>query len=102
MAKLTIEALAYDALRIFKANAPIRTKPLGPTKTSPYPGNLKSNAIFVRVYGKDKAELALSREAASYIDFTETRSYKPGWQQKSFDEFVSRVCAKFGGKISGG
>jgi hypothetical protein len=99
MAEVNLEEIIYEAQRIYKANAPVRTKPLGRTKTSPYPGNLKNNAIIVKVKNENDAELVLSKEAASYIDYTETRSHKKGWQNKSFNELVSTICAKYGGRL---
>lgn len=99
MAEITMEAIIYEAQRIYKANAPVRTKPLGSTKTSPYPGNLKNNAIITKVKSPNEAELVLSKEAASYVDYTEYTSHKKGWQAKSFNQLVSVICAKYGGRL---
>ena len=104
--RLTIDRAMEDLLRILKTNAPVRSSP-GPmgkpgTNTfSPYPGNLKNNGIYAGYRAADKGQVILSGVdgKVGYLPYTETRSHKPGWQQKSINEFVSRLCTVYGGTV---
>ena len=96
---LTIEKVLYVASYIFKENAPVRTKPLGAIKYSPYPGNLKNNGIVPIVYSASHAVLRIGGEAAPYARITETRSKKPGWQKKSLQETAQRIATEYNGRV---
>ena len=100
--KITLEMLIYELATIAKNNAPVRTYPLGPVGKkgtnmfSPYPGNLKNNGIIPRIYGQNRASLLIGGPVG-YAMYTETRSKKPMWQQKSLEEFVNRLTTVYGG-----
>ncbi|MCL2355470.1 MAG: hypothetical protein FWC68_06425 [Oscillospiraceae bacterium] len=96
MRRVTVEDLIYDMTYIFKDEAPVRTNPLGASGSSPYPGNLKNNAIVPRIYGASSAELILSKEAAPYIDYTEFTSFRPGWQKKALNRSIGRYETYYG------
>jgi len=97
--ELTIENVVWEGAAIFKNNAPVRTYPLGATKHSPYPGNLKNNGIVPKIYSSTNAKLHIGGPPAIYAPYTETRSHSPGWQKKSLDELVNRLVNCYGGKV---
>lgn len=105
---LTIDIAMYNLYNILKENAPVRDeqkypgpkgKP-GTNKYSPYPGNLRNNGIYPGYKGADRGQIVLSGTdgKVGYLPYTETKSNKPGWQQKSINQFVSRLCSTYGGK----
>ena len=103
--KLTLELAMQELLYILKENAPVRSKPgavgkPGTNMYSPYPGNLKNNGIYPGYRTADKGTIVLSGTdgKVGYLPFTETRSHRPGWQQRSIESFVSDLCAVYGGK----
>lgn len=106
MRRLTLDIAGNELYRIFKNNAPVRTFPPGPVGKkgtnmySPYPGNLMNNGIWWENTGANSGRVALSGTdgKVGYLPYTETRSRKPGWQEKSVNEFVSRLCSVYGGK----
>lgn len=102
MPKLLTFELVASLTHILKANAPVRTHPLGaignPEKGtySPFPGNLKANGIVAdNSYGR----VSVGYPAAPYAIYTETRSHKPGWMQRSEKEFLHRILSFYGGKL---
>ena len=101
--QITLELLTYELAMIAKNNAPVRTYPLGPVGKkgtnmySPYPGNLMNNGIVPRVYSSTNASLLIGGPVG-YAMYTETRSKKPHWMQKTVDEFVQRLTTVYGGK----
>lgn len=103
--RLTIDLAMQELLWKLKDNAPVRLTPgpkgkKGTNMYSPYPGNLKNNGIYAGYKGPDKGQIVLSGVdgKVGYLPFTETRSHKPNWQQKSIEEFVSLLCSTYGGK----
>ena len=105
MRRLTLDLALNELLRITKNNAPVRSFP-GPTGKkgtnmySPYPGNLQNNGIYGENLGATSGRVVLSgtEGKVGYLPYTETRSHRPGWQAKSINEFVSRLCTVYGGK----
>ena len=104
--RLTIDLAMQDLLMILKNNAPVRSTPgpqgkIGTNTYSPYPGNLKNNGIYAGYRSADKGQIILSGVdgKVGYLPYTETKSKKPQWQQKSINEFVSRLCMVYGGKV---
>ena len=102
---LTIELAMTKLLWALKENAPVRLTPgpkgkQGTNMYSPYPGNLKNNGIYAGYRTADKGTIVLSGTdgKVGYLPFTETRSHRPGWQQRSIESFVSDLCAVYGGK----
>lgn len=102
---LTIELAMTKLLWELKANAPVRLTPgpsgkQGTNMYSPYPGNLKNNGIYAGYKTADKGTIILSGTdgKVGYLPYTETRSHKPGWQARSVEQFVSDLCALYGGK----
>lgn len=81
-------------------NAPVRTKPpAGPSGLSPYPGNLRQNGINLTYMGANHIKITIGGEPAPYGPYTETRSHKPGWIEKSINETTNTYINRFGGKI---
>jgi hypothetical protein len=104
----TREMIMYELLYILKQNAPVRGENippgrkmpkdyLKPTKLSPYPGNLKNNGI-VLTGQENGAAINVGGAAASYAEYTEWRSFKPGWMEKSQEEFLDKM-RKLGGEV---
>lgn len=103
--KLTLELAMQELLFILKENAPVRSFPgatgkKGTNMYSPYPGNLKNNGIYPGYTSATTGQIVLSGidGKVGYLPYTETRSKKPNWQQNSINQFVSKLCANYGGK----
>ena len=103
--KLTLEIAMQELLYTLKENAPVRSYPgavgkPGTNMYSPYPGNLKNNGIYAGYTTATTGQIILSGTTGKvgYLPYTETRSHKPNWQQKSINEFVSKLCANYVGK----
>lgn len=98
-----MEMLVYEFANILKNNAPVRTYPLGEvgkkgTKFySPYPGNLRNNGILPNVQHANHGSVIIGGPVG-YAVYTETRSKKLHWQEKSLNEFIARLQA-MGGEI---
>lgn len=93
MAKITTEMLSSKLAYILKENSPVRTKPLGRIKDSPYPGNLRNNGIVLVFLNKENASIIIGGAPAPYAKYTETTSHKPGWRNKSIKQFNSHLRA---------
>jgi len=94
--KLTTFELVAEMTHILKGNAPVRTKPLGRTKYSPFPGNLKQNGI---VMDASQGKVLVGGDPAPYATYTEETSYKAGWMKKSELEMLNRLLNYYGGKL---
>lgn len=102
---LTIEIALENLYRILKQNAPVGSGvgPKGKPSSnfySPYRGNLRDNGIYPGYKAADKGSIVLSGVdgKVGYLPYTETRSRKAGWQEKSVNEFVSWLCSIYGGR----
>ena len=103
--RLTLEVAMQELLFILKENAPVRSFPgavgkPGTNMYSPMPGNLKMNGIYAGYTTATQGTIILSGTTGKvgYLPYTETRSKKPNWQQKSINQFVSKLCSNYGGK----
>lgn len=88
---------------ILKRNAPVRGKNmpaswsarkrinyLKPTKSSPYPGNLKDNGIVAEI-GETSSRIEIGGARAPYGERTEETSFCPGWMAKSNNELLDKL-----------
>ena len=93
---ITKQRLCYELAAILKCNAPVRdgTKYPGKRGSSPYPGNLKNNGIYITANG-----VYTGGDNAPYAIYTESRSRKKGWHKKSNEEFLQLLQRKYGGII---
>lgn len=104
MAAVTMEMLIYDLAYIAKENAPVRQYPLGAvgkpgtTMYSPYPGNLKNNGIIPQVFSPTKARLIFGGPVG-YAGYANKTSFKPGYQEKTVNDFVQKLITKYGGTL---
>lgn len=78
--RFSIQAIAWEATRIYKMHAPVRDwrvySPYGP------PGNLKNQGIYNYV-GRERAIITIGGKPAPYAKYTETRSRRKYWMKKS-------------------
>lgn len=96
----TLESVTYYLQTQLKANAPVRTKPpSGPHGKSPYPGNLQQNGINITLLTSTQSRITVGGDPAPYGPYTETKSHKPYWQQKSINETVQMLINRYGGVI---
>lgn len=93
---MQIFELTAELTHILKSNAPVRTKPLGKLKYSPYPGHLKQNAI---VMDAAHGVVVLRGDIAPYVTITEQTSRKKGWMKRSELEFLNRLLTVYGGVL---
>lgn len=90
---INIEEATWKMVGILKSNAPVRTEPpSGPSGSSPYPGNLMNNGINGEVYATF-GNVKIGGDPAPYGPYTETKSHKKGWIQKSVNEFTDWLTA---------
>jgi hypothetical protein len=108
--RVDLKSITVTLAGVLKRNAPVRGKnmPAGwserkrtnylkPTKLSPYPGNLKNNGISYYV-GEKAATIEIGGSRASYADYTERKSFSPGWMEKSTRELVELLRMQ-GGRV---
>ena len=96
--KITKVMLHSKLLQLFKENAPVRqsggaTGKRGTNLYSPYPGNLKTNGIYMT---RDGVRLDLDK--VGYIGYANARSKNPRFIEKSIDGFV-QFCIELGGRL---
>lgn len=94
--EISIFELTAEMTHILKSNAPIRTKPLGKTKYSPFPGNLKQNGV---VMDTANGKVLVGGDSAPYALYTETKSKKAGWLKKSELDMLNRLLTYYGGTL---
>lgn len=93
-----ISKLGLELQSICQQNAPVRTKPpAGPSGSSPYPGNLRQNGINLAILSDSHAQVVIGGPPAPYGPYTETKSHKPGWINKSVIEFTNMLINRYGG-----
>lgn len=92
------QIIEVTLLGILKKNAPVRDGVVypGARGASPYPGNLKNNGIVLKKSG-NMSMIEVGGVNAPYAVYTETRSHKKSWQEKSHKECISRL-QRMGGK----
>lgn len=104
---ITSEMLGYRLLKIAKENAPVRIindknkkRPRqrgvgkkGTNMYSPYPGNLKNNGIYPIQNG-----IRFDYDKVGYIGYANLRSHRPGFIEKTIDDFCN-YCVALGGRI---
>lgn len=108
--KIDISHVTATLVRILKSNAPVRGKnmPAGwsarkrinylkPTKLSPYPGNLKNNGIRYDIEN-NKSSVKVGGAQAPYAEYTERKSFSPGWMVKSEQELLDKL-RQAGGRV---
>lgn len=95
-------AISSKLEEILKTNAPVRdgVKYPGARGASPFPGNLRKHGI-VAIKTNDSITVQVGGEEAPYAIYTETRSRRKGWQQKSANEFV-QYLKSIGGVVTNG
>ena len=91
------QQITHELMSKLQNNCPVRTKPLGKIKYSPYPGNLRQNGINMYVSG-DNAQVIIGGDVAIYGPITEYTSHRKGWIQKSVDETIE-MCKRLGGRV---
>ena len=103
--QLTIEIACGNLLRILKQNAPVGTKvgPQGKPGTnmySPFRGNLRANGIYFGYKTANKGNVVLSGTTGKvgYLPYTNAKGKNSGWIDKGINDFVSWLCATYGGK----
>lgn len=97
---LTIPKLAVELQGILRKNAPERTNPAsGPYGDSPYPGNLRQNAINIENLSETTFKIVVGGAPAPYGPRTERTSFKKGWMAKSKREFAELLVFRYGGRI---
>lgn len=98
MMKITRTMLETKLYEILQGNSPVRqgggaVGKRGTNMYSPYPGNLKNNGIIQTNTG-----VRLDLNKVGYICYANLYSKKPGYIEKSRDEFLQWLVA-LGGKI---
>lgn len=96
--KITKVMLMSKLYEILQKNAPVRrgggaVGKRGTNMYSPYPGNLKNNGIYQTAVG-----VRLDLNKVGYIGYANLYSKKPGYIEKSRDEFLQWLVS-LGGKI---
>lgn len=80
-------------------NCPVRTKPLGKLKYSPFPGNLRKNGINITLKTPTLTEVTVGGPSAPYGPYTETMSHSPGWMEKSMRDTQHMIARTYGGRV---
>ena len=84
------KASAFLVARLTE-NAPVRTNPLGATKLSPYPGNLRQNGIVITKISDNRHAVVIGNDAVPYAVDTEYRSKKKMWMHNSIADTVAMI-----------
>lgn len=108
--KIDAQHITVVLVGSLKRNAPVRGKNmpaswsarkrinyLKPTKTSPYPGNLKDNGIVAEI-SETSSRIEIGGPRAPYGERTEITSFSPGWIAKSNSELLDKL-RQAGGKV---
>lgn len=97
---MEITKLGLELQTICQSNSPVRTKPpAGPSGLSPYPGNLRQNGINLQLLSVNHIRVVIGGEPAPYGPYTETKSHKPGWINKSIVQFTNMLVNRYGGIV---
>jgi len=106
----TKNIIISQLLLILKNSAPIRGQNIpvgrkmpkdysdGEYGQSRYPGNLMNNGILLRERSTGAAKVIIGGAAAPYGVWTETRSFRKKWQEKSTNDFLQKL-QNLGGKL---
>lgn len=95
---LEIETVTNYLIMQLTINCPVRTNPpSGPYGSSPYPGNLRQNGISQNILNSSQSKITIGGHPAPYGPYTETRSYKKGWINKSVESTIQMIVNRYGG-----
>jgi len=97
--KFTVDKVSEYLMARLMENAPVREHPLGATKYSPTPGNLRDHGMNITKVLGNRHEVVIGNDNVIYAVWTEHTSHRKGWIAKSIAETVKMMIITYGGRI---